>query len=250
MGRAVDRTERIPLRFGAVWMGDQQVAETDILGRFKIALPRHTERVVLTFTDPKFSIFHEATNVLHLKTDKSAISYTFYVPLLEKEPLPIEDNAVTITHKDTDLVKITFPDAGDIDMKELQAHATVMSQSIYGNTYKSFIGDSYTLDDNQLEQPISLGLLFCLAVMNGSDAALVLPGMYEFSFSKSEFESFAQNHGVDDMWLLELDSASGYWNKVAQVQMPHSEEDNNGKDWKSCRFWNFVPPEIYTIPEV
>ncbi len=61
---------------------------------------RNVERLVLTFTDPKFSAFHESTKVLHLNTQKNSLSYTFNAPLMQKDAAKLnEDNTITMAFR-------------------------------------------------------------------------------------------------------------------------------------------------------
>ena len=223
-GRVLDRTGRVPLRFGKVWLGGVEVTETDILGAFSISLPRGIERLVLTFTDPRFSTFHEATKVLHMRTNKNSISYTFHIPLLENESAKIKDDKIMINHKENDIVGISLPK--EAELETLTVYGNVVSQSLYGTTYKDVIGDSFTIDDNQIEQPVRIILLVCLTIMNETETALDIPGIYSFSFNKMHFEDHIKNHDIDQVVLFELDSASGYWTNLADVMMVNSEEAN------------------------
>ena len=225
-GRVLDRTGRVPLRFGKVWLGGVEVTETDILGAFSIALTRGIERLVLTFTDPRFSTFHEATKVLHLRTNKNSISYTFHVPLLERETASIKDNTIMIGHKENDIVQITLPEG--TDMKTISIYGNIVSQSIYGTTYKDIIGDSFTIDDYKLEQPVSMVLLVCLTIMNESETALDIPGTYSFAFNKMHFKNIIERHEIEKTLLFELNAASGYWTMLTEVDMIGSGQLTNG----------------------
>ncbi len=60
-----------------------------------------------------------------------------------------------------------------------------MSQSIFGPTYKDIIGDSFTVDDSGLEQPITVVVLMCLTFSDERKEAVDVPGSYTFSFKKS-----------------------------------------------------------------
>ena len=223
-GRVLDRTGRIPLRFGKVWLGGTEVAETDILGSFSIPLPRGIERLVITFTDPRFSTFHQATKVLHLRTDKMSISYTFHVPLLQKETAEVEDNTIMISHKDIKVARIGLPE--DTNVAEMKVYGNVVSQSIYGTTYKDIIGDSFTIGDNKLEQPVSVVFLLCLTIMDETETAVNVSGKYSFGFNKMYVMDFIESHEIEDVWLFELDSTSGYWTKLIEVNLDKSGEGN------------------------
>ncbi len=238
-GRAVDKTERTPLKFGKVWLGGEEVAETDIVGAFTISLPRGIERLVLTFTDPRFSKFHQSTKVLHLSTEKSVIFYTFHIPLLQKNAAAVDGNIVTISHRKEEIVKIELPEDADV-------FGTVVSQSIYASSYKDNIGDSFTIEAARLEQPISIVMLLCLTVLDETQSAVDLPGKYTFSFSKAYVNEFMESHQIEEIMLFELDATSGYWNSVADVDMPGEDAENGAVcPFLAFRIQRFRPSKIF-----
>ena len=180
----MDRSGKVPLRFGQVWMDGEVATETDIVGAFDIEVDRNIDRLVLTFTDPKFSAFHESTKVLHLNTQKSSLSYSFTAPLMQKDAAKVEeDNTITMTFRNIDIAKLKVPDTADLE--NMQIYGNIVSQSIFGPTYKDIIGDSFTVDDSGLEQPITVVVLMCLTFSDESKEAVDVPGSYTFSFKKS-----------------------------------------------------------------
>ena len=223
-GRVLDRTGRVPLRFGKVCLGGVEMAETDILGSFSISLPRGIERLVLTFTDPRFSTFHQATKVLHLRTDKTSISYTFHVPLLQKETAEVEDNTIMISHKDANIAKVGLPE--DANVAHMKVYGNVVSQSIYGTTYRDIIGDSFTVDDSKLEQPVSVVILLCLTIMDETETTVNISGKYSFGFNRMYIMDFIESHEIEDVLLFELDFTSGYWTKLKEVNLGESGDGN------------------------